>query len=183
MSVCFPGGPRVWRVNPKGEKTADILLEEVKNRPHGQTRKILRSGDIYLYTPMFGSKLCEVNPNGKLLKTTKLERIYGFDIARLSNGHTLLACGSARKVVELDVTGKNIWYLERNDLEMVKLLFVCSVQRLHNGNTIFANWDHHIKEELPPQPMVVEVTGDKNVAWTFGPSADILCVMWVRVCR
>lgn len=188
IGMCHPGGPRVITADTQGQKVGELIMEVSEGGPHGQTRKIIPVGDdIFLYCPMFGREreIREIDRDGAIRKRFKLSGGYVFDMQRLANGNTLLGCGSGRRVVEIDGDGKTIWETTKDDLGKVKVLFVSSVERLPNGNTLFCNLRIHVEKEkdLPPQPLVVEVTPDKKVAWQLGPRDDITGVFWARLLR
>ncbi|MDF7806142.1 hypothetical protein P4E94_01750 [Pontiellaceae bacterium B12219] len=89
-----------------------------------------------------------------------------FCAVRLDNGNTLLACGDAHRLLEVDAEGKEVWCVEQNDLEGIKIGFVAGVQRLPNGNTLFCNWGGHGGTS---GDSVIEVSPDKKVIWSTSP--------------
>jgi len=82
---------------------------------------------------------------------------------RLPDGNTLIACGDAHTLIEVDAHDKVVWRIDENELPGNPLRFVAGVQRLPNGNTVVCNWGGH--GHRGKQPQVFEVTRDKKVVW------------------
>lgn len=85
-----------------------------------------------------------------------------YSAVRLTNGNTLIGCGSGGRVVEVNPAGKLVWGIDRTELPGIVLVWVTMVERLPNGNTWVVN--AHAGRE---NPQILEVTPDKRVVWTF----------------
>lgn len=89
-------------------------------------------------------------------------------VIRLPNGNTLIACGDMagqQHVVELNAQGETVWEVKADGLPGIPLKFMAGLQRLPNGNTVLSNWLGH--GQLGKAPLLIEVTPDRRVLWTF----------------
>ena len=95
-------------------------------------------------------------------------------VVRLPNGNTLIACADGKggpQVFEIDPHDQVVWRIGKDDLPGVSLKFLCGLQRLPNGNTVLTNWLGH--NQLGKAPVVIEVTRDKKVVWTYANHAEV----------
>ncbi len=122
-----------------------------------------------------------------------LEKFNDFD--SYLNGHTLLACGYNNKVIELDVSGKEVWSVAASG--------AWSAEKLENGNVLVACynvgkvvefnrakeevWSHTCKSPLNARPLkngnvliseysgnrVVEVNRKNKEVWTYQAKASV----------
>ncbi len=58
-----------------------------------------------------------------------------------------------------------------DELPGAPLKFATGLQRLPNGNTVMTNWLGH--GNLGTAPLLIEVTRDKKVVWTFADHATL----------
>lgn len=105
----------------------------------------------------------EVNADGAIIRTFPDGR---FVAERLANGNTLIACGDAHRIIEVDPKGNVVWSLEQNDLPNTSIGFAAGVQRLPNGNTIFCNWGGHGETA---GDSIIEVSLEKKIVWSVSP--------------
>ena len=103
----------------------------------------------------------EFDSEGKLLRTFVSG---GFVAERLPNGNTLIACGSAHRVIEVDPQDKIVWEIVQNDIPGNTLGFAAGIVRLANGNTVICNWSRH-GSASKDQAFVFEITPEKKVVW------------------
>ena len=95
-------------------------------------------------------------------------------VIRLPDGNTLIACADGKggpQVFEIDPRDRVVWRIGKDDLPGISLKFLCGLQRLPNGNTVLTNWLGH--NQLGKAPVVIEVTPDKKVAWTYANHAEV----------
>ncbi len=85
-----------------------------------------------------------------------------FVAIRLRNGNTLIACGDAHRVIEVDPNDKIVWEVKQHDVDGISLGFVAGLQRLPNGNTLICNWGGHGGSK---GAAVIQVTPDKKLVW------------------
>lgn len=132
---------------------------------HSTFRQIRKTPqDTYLITQQKkGGIAMEVDGEGKIIRRFPDGR---FVAERLENGNTLIACGDAHRIIEVDSENNIIWSLEQNDLPGVAIGFAAGVQRLPNGNTLFCNWGGH---GGTAGGSIIEVTSDKEVVWSTSP--------------
>lgn len=142
------------------KKTVKLTLG---GNSHGQFRQVRKTAQgTYLVTQQRGGgNAMEFDADGKQLRVFPDGR---FTALRLPNGNTLVACGDAHRLYEMDPANKIVWEVKQNDLPGNELLFVAGVQRLPNGNTVICNWSGHSK--IKNQPQIIEITPDKKVVWS-----------------
>lgn len=149
-------------------KTGEVLKTvELKNigGKHSTFRQIRKTPQgTYLVTqPTSQGKAMEVDSEGKIIRTFPDGK---YTAIRLPNGNTLIACGDAHRLIEVNPDNDIIWEIGKNDIPNVTLGFVAGVQRLPNGNTVITNWGGHGGAS---GPAILEVTPDKKVAWQSSP--------------
>ncbi len=133
-----------------------------KHRTFRQIRKTPQN--TYLITQQNkGGIAMEVDAAGAIIRRFSDGR---FVAERLANGNTLIACGDAHRIIEVDAENNIVWALEQNDLPGITIGFAAGVQRLPNGNTIFCNWGGH---GGTAGASIIEVSPDKNVVWSTSP--------------
>lgn len=94
-------------------------------------------------------------------------------VVRLPDGNTLIACADRKggpQVFEIDPHDRVVWRVAEGDLPGVSLKFLCGLQRISNGNTVLTNWLGH--NQLGKAPVVIEVTREKKVVWTYANHAE-----------
>ena len=85
-----------------------------------------------------------------------------YSAVRLENGNTLIGTGNGHSVLEVTPEKEIVWKLEQHDLPGITLAWVTQVERLPSGNTRLVNC-----HAGPDNPQIIEVTPDKQIAWTF----------------
>jgi hypothetical protein len=103
-------------------------------------------------------------------------------VARLPNGHTLIATGDKRKdpsLIEVDSQSRIVWQVGNDDLPGRPLKFLTGFHRLPNGNTLISNWVGH--GQFGNAPHLLEITPDKRVVWTYANHTDMRTVSSVQV--
>ena len=162
--LCEGGTKRLIEVDRSGKIVVQIPIATTMG-VHGQFRIARKLADG-TYLVAFYKEGCvkEIAADGTVRRTIDgLGEAYMAQ--RLPNGNTLIGCGDRHRVVEIDPAGKVVWEVNENDLPGHPLRFVAQVERLANGNTLICNWPAHGHEGK--QPLLVEVTPDKRVAWHF----------------
>jgi hypothetical protein len=132
--------------------------------PHNQFREVRKTPQgTYLVTYLGPNLAEEFDATGKLLRTFPCG---SFVAVRLPDGNTLISCGDAHRMVEVDPQNNVVWQVNQNDIPGNTLFFVAGLQRLPNGNTVVCNWPGHAGGST--QPQVFEITRDKKVVWQLG---------------
>jgi hypothetical protein len=168
IGECNAG--RLLEVAPDG-----AIVKEVKLLPPGvldgghlfmRNARCLTNGH-YLVAHYGRQVVREYDPTGQVIK--EIKALGGpHSAARLSNGHTLIACGDlpgGSRVFEVNQEGQTVWEVKGDELPGVSLKFMAGFQRLPNGHTVMANWLGH--GQLGKAPHLIEVTPDKKVVWSF----------------
>lgn len=150
-------------------KTGDIVKSvELKNLggKHSTFRQIRKTptGTYLITRQIQNGKVMEVDATGKVIRTFPEG---GFTAVRLPNGNTLIAGGSAHRIIEVNPANDIVWEIAKNDLPDVTIGLATGLQRLPNGNTVITNWGGHGGAK---GPAVLEVTPDKKIIWKSTPS-------------
>ena len=162
VGESYPNGSsRILELDGTAKVVKSISIEGNRGGSHGQFRQIRKTKQgTYLVTMMTQGQAREYDGSGKLLRTFEDGR---FVAIRLANGNTLIGCGDAHRIIEVDPSDKIVWEIRENELQGNKLGFAAGLQRLTNGNTVVCNWPGH--GTIKNQPQVFEVTRDKKVVW------------------
>jgi hypothetical protein len=150
-------------VNATGQVVSTVTLNVPGGiAAHGQFREVRKTNQgTYLVTYLQLNQAMEFDAGGKLLVTYPCG---SFVAVRLPDAHTLIACGDAHRVIEVDAANQIVWEVDENDVPGNKLGFAAGLQRLPNGNTLICNWPGHFAVD-PHQPQAFELTRDKKVVW------------------
>lgn len=144
----------------------ELVIPTPVTNVHNQFRIIRKTpAGTYLVPHLGEKKVVEYNPDGSVLRTFPAEK--PFYAIRLPDGHTLISEGDSHAFKEVDTEGKEVFRVNEKDLPGNQLLYVTSLQRLANGNTVVANWPGHNKALNGKQPQVFELTPNKQIVWSF----------------
>ena len=151
---------RLIEVDPAGAIIKTVPVQSV-TEGHGVMRlaRKLDNGH-YLVGHLDDKAVREYDADGTVLREIKVPDV-AFSALRLANGNTLI--GYRGGVIEVDAQDKAVWHLTQQDLPDLKLYWICSLQRLANGNTVVNNWFMH--QRRTDSPPFFEVTPDKKVVW------------------
>jgi hypothetical protein len=167
IGECNTG--RLLEIAPDGKIIKEIrLLPEGKDGGHSYMRNARQLANGHYLVAHYGEQVVrEYDGQGKGVR--EIPAVGGPHSAiRLSNGHTLIACGDrpgGSKVFEVDANGKTVWQVQGDELPGISLKFMAGLQRLPNGNTVMSNWLGH--GQFGKAPHLIEITPDKKVVWTF----------------
>lgn len=164
IGESFDGVSYIVELDSKFNETKRIELKGF-GKKHSSFRQIRKTPQgTYLVTQQRKKgKALEISGDGKTIREFPDGR---FVAERLKNGNTLIACGDAHRLIEVDQDNKIIWSVEQNELEGITVGFVAGVQRLENGNTVFCNWGGH---GGTAGGSIIEVSPDKEVIWQSSP--------------
>lgn len=172
------GSSRIIEVDRDGKIAKEIKLVTNEKSVHNQfrgTRKL--ANGHYLVCFKGDHKVVELDGEGKVLKELPVPGdVHGAIL--LPDTHVLVTCGDGHKVVEYDADGKVVWELNENDLPGNTLRLMAGCQRLPNGNTLFCDYLGH--GHIGQQPMVIEVTRDKKVVWSFADHAHFKTINQIQ---
>jgi hypothetical protein len=159
------------RLLPDGTDGGHVYMRNARQLPNGN----------YLVTHYGRQKVCEYDPQGKLVWQTAAPG-GPHSVARLPNGHTLIATGDLRKdpqLIEVDRESNVVWQLSNRDLPDAPLRLLTGFHRLPNGNTLISNWLGH--GQFGKAPHLLEITPDKRIAWTYTNHTDMRTIATVQV--
>ena len=175
--IAEQGPCQVVEVSPKGEIVHVTKLKTAVEHFHTQLRGVhkLKSGNILAAHEGDGA-VREYDRDGNVVWEFK-DAENTCDAIRLDNGHTLIACGTKRRVVEVTPDGNVVWEFNANDAPELNLTTIYSLQLLKNGNYLIGNF---LRGAEGKGAHAFEVTRDKKVVWTFADHARFRSIMTIR---
>jgi hypothetical protein len=181
VGECNSG--RLIELTPAGEVVKAIrLLPEGTDGGHPYIRnaRCLPNGNC-LVAHYAAEAVREYDPQGR--KVWEAAAPGGpHSVARLPNGHTLIATGDKRKdprLIEVDAEAHVVWQVSNEDLPERPLKFLTGFHRLPNGNTLISNWLGH--GQFGKAPHLLEITPDKRIVWSYANHTDMRTVSSVQV--
>lgn len=162
--------PRAIVVNRRGRIMSETPLACQSENFHMETRMLRRlSNGNYLVPHLLDFAVKEYEPKtGRVVQTFytddrgRSKRDWPFTAIRLRNENTLIGCTNGNRVIEVDSSGKIVWWVDNGDLGEPLLDDACGVQRLPNGNTVVTSY--HAKDDAVK---LLEITRDKKVVWRY----------------
>ena len=168
--LAWCGTPAViLEVDKKGNTLSRTEYDTQIPKAHAQFRQVNKNkAGNYLMPLLATASVCEIDPNGQLLKSVKVKG-GPFSVAVLSNGHYLVACGDKHSFVELDFeTGKTIREVNADDIEGAKLFFVAQLLPTKPGGLYICNWQGHGKDAANHQhPQLIELDKKGQMIWSL----------------
>jgi hypothetical protein len=174
IGECNAG--RLLEVNSDGQIVKELrLLPAGTNGGHAFMRNARRLDNGNYLVAHYGEQVVrEYDPAGKVVR--EIPAAGGpHSVVRLPNGNTLVSCADGKdgsRVFEVDAGGKTVWQVQGDELPGVSLRFMAGLERLHNGDTLMANWLGH-RNQFGQTADLIEVTPDKRVVWTFSGGREI----------
>jgi len=163
--VAACGHPsRIIELNRKGDTVRIIRFNTGIKGVHGQFRQILPTPrGTFLIALMAKGEVIEMDDKGTVLKRVAVGGS-PFSVKIIKNGNWLVGCGDGHNIKEVDpVQEKVVATIDKSVLSGIQLLFVAEVNRLKNGNTLFANWEGHTNDTT--QYKIIELDKKNNVVW------------------
>lgn len=166
--IAWAGQPAViMEVSPKGEivKRTEYAIN-IRN-PHGQFRQINRmpSGN-YLIPIMDKGEVHEITPEGKCVKTLKVE---GNPFSTLRAGRNVywVACGDGHSLMKVNwKTGKTLQRIGQDDIEGARLFFVAELLHDGKGGLFICNWQGHDPNAAAAKsPLLLRIDKKGHVVW------------------
>jgi hypothetical protein len=168
VGECNSG--RLLELSPGGQVVKELrLMPPGKDGGHAFMRNARRLANGNYLVAHYGLGVVrEYDPAGRIV--FEIQAPGGpHSVVRLPDGNTLVSCADRNqlpaRIFECDPRGRTVWELTAKDLPGTPLFFLGGFQRLANGNTVLTNWLGH--GHLGAGPVVVEVTRDKRVVWSF----------------
>jgi hypothetical protein len=160
---------RLLEIGADGRISREVrLLPAGKDGGHAFMRNARRlANGNFLVAHYGGHVVKEYDPAGRVLREIPAKG-GPHSVVRLPDGNTLVSCGDqpgGSRVFEVDPTGAVAWEVKGEELPGISLKFIAGVHRLPNGNTVICNWLGH--GQFGKAPHLVEITRDKQVAWTY----------------
>lgn len=178
--VVEGGTSRLVEVDRTGKVAKEIRLVTAPSvTTHNQYRGARKAANGHYFVCFKGEgKVVELDGSGAVLRSIPVPGD-PHEVVPLPNGHLLITCGDAHKVLELDAREKVVWELNENDLPGNPLRLMAGCQRLPNGNTVLANYLGH--GHIGEQPECFEVTPDKKVVWQVRDDAQFKTINQVQL--
>lgn len=176
--IVESGPARIIEVDRDGTMVREIPLTVTARSTHSDTRNARKTAaGTYLVAHEKDGVVREYDAAGKVVweydvplfdkprKGGHGPEAFGdqvYSAVRLENGNTLVGTGNGHSVLEVTPAKEIVWRLDQHDLPGITLAWVTQVARLPGGNTLLVNC-----HAGPGNPQIIEVTPDKQVAWTF----------------
>lgn len=154
-------------------KTVSLLPDSVDGGYAFMRNARKLSNGNYLVAHYGLDKVCEYDSVGKIVSEIPIKG-GPHSIIRLGNGNTIIACSDHNgepKVVEIDLRGKTVWQLMKDELPDIDLKFMTGMQFLPNGNLILTNWVGH--NQFGTAPHAFEITRDKKIVWAYNDNSVV----------
>ena len=184
--LAWAGHPAViMEVSPKGEVLSRTEYETGVARSHSQFRQVNKSAcGNYLIPIISASEVREVSPDGKLIKTTKLEG-NPFTTLQSKGKNYWVACGDAHILLEVNLeNGKVIRRYAENDIEGTHLYFVAGLFPASKGGIYVCNWQGHsrnAKEANDPQLFEMDKKG--KIVWSLNDNQTFGMISTVSIIK
>ncbi|HEX4142370.1 MAG TPA: PQQ-binding-like beta-propeller repeat protein [Pirellulales bacterium] len=161
--IAESGPGRIIEVDSDGKLQKEIPLKLEHHATHTDTRLVRKlDNGHYLVAHEGENKIVrEYDDEGQVVwEFEPHSKVYS--AIRLAGGNTLIGCGDGHRVIEVDPAGKTVWSVGEKELPGITLAWVTMVERLPGGNTVIVNC-----HAGPENPQIIEVTPERQVAWTF----------------
>jgi hypothetical protein len=168
VGECSAG--RLLEVSPAGAVVKVVkLLRDGEDGGHAFMRNARRLPNGHYLVAHYGLQLVrEYDAEGKPVWEAKAPG-GPHSVARLANGNTLVATAdwdhAEPRLVEIAPDGRVVWEVSNDDLPGRPLRFLAGFHRLANGHVVVSNWLGH--GHVGGAPLLLEITREKTVAWTF----------------
>lgn len=192
--IAESGSSRILEVSKDGTITKQFSMKVSASNGHSDTRQVVKlKNGHYLAAHEHDGMVREYDAQGKVVWEYAVPlfdrkpagghgpEAFGnavFGVQRLENGNTLIGTGNGHSVIEVTPKGEIVWKIAQHDLAGIELAWVCSVERLANGNTRFVNC-----HAGPNNPQLIEVDKNKKLVWAmkdfdnFGNSTPVAQVI------
>lgn len=168
--LAWTGHPAViMEVTPKGEILSRTEYETGVQNAHGQFRQINKNERGNYQIPVFpSSEIREVSPEGKLIKSTKLEG-NPFTTLKSKGKNYWVACGDAHILMEVNLDNdKVIQRYSANDIKGTNLYFVAGLFPAPKGGIYVCNWQGHSRNaQETNSPQLFEMDKKGNIIWSL----------------
>lgn len=177
--VVEGGTSRIIEVDREGKIAKEIRLVTLPTiTAHNQFRGTRKAKNGHYFVCFKGEgKIVELDGDATVLRSIKVPGD-PHEVVPLPEGHLLITCGDAHKVIELDAQEKVVWELNENDVPGNPLRLLAGCQRLPNGNTVIANYLGH--GHIGEQPEFFEITRDKQLVWAFRDDAQFKTINQIQ---
>ena len=167
-------------ITRKGEVVSTVKLQTTEKAAHRQLRCLHRLKNGHLLAAHEAEGVVrEYDATGKpVWEFPNVPNV--FEALRLSNGNTLIGCGTDKRVIEVSPEKKIVWELTAADAPELNLTWITSLQVLKNGNIVVANF---LRGQEGKGAHAFEVTHDKDkkIVWKFADHARVKSITMVRV--
>lgn len=178
--IAEQGPCQAVEVTPHGKIVSTVKLQTTEKAAHRQLRCLHRLEDGNLLACHEAEAVVrEYDRNGKpVWEYPGVTNV--FEALRLSNGNTLIGCGTDKRVIEVTPAKKIVWEFTAADAPELNLAWITSLQVLKNGNFVVANF---LRGQEGKGAHAFEVTHDlqKKVVWKFADHTLVKSITMVRV--
>ena len=168
--LAWAGHPAViMEVSPKGEILSRTEYETGVQSAHGQFRQINKNERGNYLIPVFpSSEIREVSPEGKLIKSIKLEG-NPFATLKSKGSNYWVACGDAHVLLEANLdNGKVSRRYAEKEIEGTHLYFVAGLFPASKGGIYVCNWQgHSANAQETNSPQLFELDKKGKIVWSL----------------
>jgi len=177
VAECFTG--RLVVVGRDGTVVKSLPLKSSPQAMGHQIRGARRDRDGHYWVCLMDEKkVVQLDAEGVQLREVPFDGRPHAAI-KLPNGHLLVSLWEKSRIVELDENFKPVWEIAQSELPGNPLRIPVGMHRLPNGNTVVGNYIGN--GFSGKQPMVFEVTPEKNVVWEFADHGQFKTVCQVQI--
>lgn len=183
--LAWAGHPSViMEVDKEGKEICRTEYETGIERSHAQFRQVNKNTIGNYMIPLMGGKtVCEVSPQGELVRSTDLGGNF-FTVLHDRDDLYWVACGDRHILLKANMqTGEVVAQYGQDDIQGVRLFFVAGLCKSENGGIYVCNWQGHDKTAKEAgSPQVFEMDESGKVVWSlndnerFGMISDV-CIM------
>ncbi len=156
---------RILEIGRGGEIVKKMQIKSSPKIMGHQFRGVRRSKNSHYWACLMDEKkIVELCADGSLLRELPFDGQPGA-VVNLPNGHLIVSLWDKTRIVELDENLNTVWEIVENEIPGNPLRIPMGINRLPNGNTVIGNYLGHGFEGK--QPMLFEITPDKEVVWEF----------------
>ena len=184
--LAWAGHPAViMEVSPKGEILSRTEYETGVKSSHSQFRQVNKNTRGNYQIPVISaSEIREISPEGKLIKTTKVEG-NPFTTLNSKGKNYWVACGDAHILLEMNLDNGNVIrrYAE-NDIEGTHLYFVAGLFPASKGGIYVCNWQGHSrKAKEANDPQLFEMDKKGKIVWSLNDNQTFGMISTVSVIK
>lgn len=165
----------IMEVDPEGNILSRTEYDTGIKKPHSQFRQLNKNARGNYLMPLFAtSEVREISPEGKLVRTTKLEGTPFTTLARTKRNYWV-ACGDGHSLLEVNLDrGKVLRRFGENDFQGIRLFFVAGLWPVSGKGLYICNWQGHDRNAGgADSPQLFEIDAKGKVVWRLNDKRNL----------